>query len=564
MRTCFDIKLLSVFIVLSFLSSCLDNDFLDRYPLDEFSEQTYFKTETDLKLYVNKLYDELPSKWDYSSDNNSDNMVPTSINSFLAGTYVVPASGGGWDDSDWKNIRRTNFFLERYANAETQTKEMYAGEVHFFRALFYWQKVVRFGDVPLVLKDLTDVDTNELFGPRVDHKIVMNQVLKDLDFAVEHLPEKDKAANGRLHKDAALALKSRICLWEGTFRKYHNLGDENIFLQEAVNASLELMNKGRYALYSTGQPNIDYRNLFIQKDLSNNSETILHCAYITNVRTHRYTREASENNTGASKDLLDDYLFIDGKPIGSTSYSYSDDMPELEFANRDPRLAQTIATPGFVWQFTQGSTDQSTIVLPPIGTSKTSTGYWLIKGRSSDYAEYLDVFSDIDSFIFRYAEVLLNYAEAQCELNGKLTQDELDKSINLIRKRVGMPYLTPEPIVDINAKDYGYPISPLLYEIRRERRIELIGEGFRFEDILRWKAGKLIENIKTILGMKLTDDLRNKYTYDISSIKVNSDNYVTVYPSLQNGRTWNDKLYLYPLPIDEINLAGYDQNPGWE
>lgn len=554
-----------IFILLLGVLSCKNDDLLDKFPLDAFSDPTFFKTETDLKLYANSFYDQLPVKWNYSSDENSDNMVPLNINSFLAGTYTVPSTGGGWSASDWAGIRRANYFLLRYERAEIPTgiKNKYAGEVSFFRALFYWQKVATFGEVPLVLKDLTDTSKVELFGPRVGHKTVMDQVLKDLNFAVANMPEKANAEAGRLNKDAALALKSRICLWEGTYRKYHGLGDESTFLQESVNASAELMNSGRYALYNTGHPNKDYRNCFIQLDLSGNKEAIFYRSYVVNVSTHGYTRSATENNTGASKDFMEDYLFTDGKPIGATSFPYNDSTPTDEVANRDPRLAQTIATPGFVWQYDQGSTDSLKVNLPKIGTSSTSTGYWFIKGRSSDHAQFLMVFSDIDAFIFRYAEVLLNYAEAQYELNGTLTQAELDKSINLIRARVGMPSLTTNPVKDPNAKDYGYSVSSLLYEIRRERRIELAGEGFRFDDIIRWKSGKLTNNIKTILGMKLTDSLRSQYSYDVSSVKVDVNKYVIVYPGLPTGRTWNDKLYLYPLPTDQITLCNYTQNQGW-
>lgn len=169
--------------------------------------------------------------------------------------------------------------------------------------------------------------------------------------------------------------------------------------------------------------------------------------------------------------------------------------------------------------------------LPAIGTSRTSTGYWNIKGRSSDLAQFNADKSDLDLFIFRYAEVLLNYAEAKYELTGSLTIAELDKSINLIRDRVGMPHLTTNPDADPNAVNYGYTVAPLLYEIRRERRIELVGEGFRFNDIIRWKAGKLIEGVKTIRGMKLTDELRSQYAdpSSLNNIAVDDDYYILVY-----------------------------------
>ncbi len=548
----------SILVAVTLLTvSC--NDYLDRFPKDSFSEPTFFKTENDLIYYANQFYGSLPVQR-MDNDNNSDNMVPQNINTFLAGTYTVPGSGGGWASSDWANIRSCNYFLEHYSRAETSFKERYAGEVRFFRALFYWYKVVNFGDVPLLLKALDD-NSEELYGPREKREKVMDEVvLEDLKFAVANLPEKNQAAAGRLHKDAARALMSRICLWEGTYRKYRNIEGADTYLDACVKASEELMDAG-YDIYSTGNTDEDYRNLFIQKDLRSNPEAIFYRAYITDKNTHNYTRQASENNTGMSKDFVDSYLFLDdGKPIGLTSHPYDDSTPAKECEGRDPRYTQTIATPGFIMTL-----PDLAVNLPAIGTSRTSTGYWNIKGRSSDLAQFNADKSDLDLFIFRYAEVLLNYAEAKYELTGSLTIAELDKSINLIRDRVGMPHLTTNPDADPNAVNYGYTGAPLLYEIRRERRIELVGEGFRFNDIIRWKAGKLIEGVKTIRGMKLTDELRSQYAdpSSLNNIAVDDDYYIIVYPSIATTRKWNDKSYLYPLPTDEKDRCHYEQNPGW-
>ena len=548
----------SILVAVTLLTvSC--NDYLDRFPKDSFSEPTFFKTENDLIYYANQFYGSLPVQR-MDNDNNSDNMVPQNINTFLAGTYTVPGIGGGWASGDWANIRSCNYFLEHYSRAETSFKERYAGEVRFFRALFYWYKVVNFGDVPLLLKALDD-NSEELYGPREKREKVMDEVvLEDLKFAVANLPEKNQAAAGRLHKDAARALMSRICLWEGTYRKYRNIEGADTYLDACVKASEELMDAG-YDIYSTGNTDEDYRNLFIQKDLRSNPEAIFYRAYITDKNTHNYTRQASENNTGMSKDFVDSYLFLDdGKPIGLTSHPYDDSTPAKECEGRDPRYTQTIATPGFIMTL-----PDLAVNLPAIGTSRTSTGYWNIKGRSSDLAQFNADKSDLDLFIFRYAEVLLNYAEAKYELTGSLTIAELDKSINLIRDRVGMPHLTTNPDADPNAVNYGYTVAPLLYEIRRERRIELVGEGFRFNDIIRWKAGKLIEGVKTIRGMKLTDELRSQYAdpSSLNNIAVDDDYYIIVYPSIATTRKWNDKSYLYPLPTDEKDRCHYEQNPGW-
>lgn len=550
------------------LNSCKDDGFLDRYPKNEFSEVTYFKTENDLKLFVNSFYDNLPFVADYSADNNSDNMLPATSNALLAGTVSIPSAAGGWAADDWLPIRKCNYFLKRYEQVQSLNKERYAAEVRFFRSLFYWQKVKDFGAVPLVLTDLDDTSA-ELYGPRVDRNEVMDQVLVDLAFAVSNLPDKGTEETGRINKDVANALLSRVALWEGTFRKYHGLGDPLPVLQIALKASEALMDGGKYRLYTTGNVTSDYHDLFIQTDLKSNPENIMHWAYIIGTLTQNYSRSANDNNTGVSKDFVDAYLFKDGKPIGLTSYPYDDTEPAKEADNRDPRYKQTVATPGFVYRIGTGSMAPLTYGLPLIGTAQTSSGYWLIKGRSSDPIQEVASQSDIDAFIFRYAEVLLNYAEAKYEINNALSQSDLDKSINLLRDRVGMPHLTTSVVSDPNAIDYGYAVSPMLYEIRRERRIELMGEGFRFNDIKRWKGGKLIEGIKTVRGMKLTADLRKKYTYDVSKIATDDKALLIVNTNYANGRKWDNKYYYNPIPLNQISLTAgkpgaYVQNPGWQ
>ncbi len=543
--------------------SCKRDELLDRSPQDKLTEDVLFKTENDLKLYANQFYTSLPVEFS-DQDSQSDNQVPNSINSFLAGTDQVPGSGGGWSSGDWSNIRACNYFLRKNADPQLgqDIKNKYNAEVRFFRAMFYWDKVVRFGDVPIYETDLTE-NSPELYNPRDPHKKVMDFVLKDLDFAVANLPE--ATAENRVHKYAALALKSRIALWEGTFRKYHSLGDAEVFLQAAADASLQVINSGKYEIYSTGKPDADYNSLFIQEDLSKNKESILSRIYITNISTTNYSRGAGNGN-GYSKSLIESYLCKDGKPISVSPLYAGDDTPENEVKNRDPRYPQTIATPGFVITINEnGSTAK--LERPNIGTSATSTGYQVIKGRSSDVKLQNANQDNIDRFIFRYAEVLLNYAEAKAEL-GQLTQDVLDMSINKLRKRVGMPDMSLASLTaDPNTPFPG--ISLPLQEIRRERRVELAGDGYRFRDLLRWRAGDLINNSKTITGMKLTDAYKSTYPKDangnsqVDNVLRDAQGYVRVYPNI-TARAWDNKMYLYPMPKDQLLLnKNFKQNPGW-
>ncbi|MBC9797425.1 RagB/SusD family nutrient uptake outer membrane protein [Sinomicrobium weinanense] len=544
------------------MTSCMKDDFLERLPESDLSEPTFFKNEADLKLYVNRFYTVLPVAHPANDDNRSDNHVPSNINTFLGGTYVVPVASGG-EDWNWENIRAVNYFLQRYQRAEEsdEIKARYAAEAKFFRALFYWNMVKKYGDIPWLSKDL-DETSEELYDTKLPHKQVMDSVLADLNFSVDHLPLAGGAARGRLHRDAAAALKSRICLWEGTYRKYHGLGDEAGFLREAAEASELVMNSGNYDIYSTGNPEKDYYELFIQEELEGNPETIMAKRYIQDELMHNVTRQLGESGTGFSKSFVRSFLCTDGLPASLSPLYQEDDSIQAEIADRDPRFKQLIATPGFVFQVgTDGTPD--VIGLPRIGTSVTTTGYQIIKGRSPDIAQWNANRSTLDRFIFRYAEVLLNYAEAKAEL-GEADQLVLDNTINKIRQRVDMPPMVMGQLR--KDPESPFPDLPVLIdEIRRERRIELAAEGMRFDDLQRWKAGELINDPESILGMKLHPDVKAQYDPgQISGIVLDENGYIRVYPGV-NHREWDDKMYLYPIPTQELTLnpALEPQNPGW-
>lgn len=537
------------------------NKQLNLYPQDALSEPTFFKNENDLRLYCNQFYNDLPVQNSFWTEENSDNEVPLNRDAFLSGNYVVPVTGGGWD---WGQIRACNYFLQRYqrADADPATLAQYAAEARFFRALYYWQKVKTFGDVPWLSTDLTDTSTTLLYGPRTPHKQVMDSVLADLNFAVANLPDPDQAAPGRLHKYAALALMSRICLWEGTYRKYHALGDADVFLNACVTASEAIMNSGNYEIYTTGHPNSDYYNLFVQEDLSTNKEAILAKVYTQNVLMQNLTRQLGESGTGFSKDFVRSFLCTDGLPTALSSLYKGDDSLDAEAANRDPRFSQLIATRGFILENNADGT-KNIFALPQIGTATAPTGYMIIKGLSPDPAQWNAGQSTLDLFIFRYAEILLNEAEAKAEL-GSCTQEVLDKTINLLRDRVAMPHMELASLVKDPQSDFP-DLPVLLDEIRRERRIELAADGFRFDDLMRWDAGKLIENPETILGMKLLPSVRAEYpASQVSGVQVDANDYIRLYTNI-SSRVWNDKMYLYPIPTQELTLNPnlLPQNPGW-
>ncbi|MCX2475305.1 RagB/SusD family nutrient uptake outer membrane protein [Pedobacter sp. MC2016-05] len=534
-------------------SSCKRDEFLNRIPLSDISPENFFKNENDLQLYCNQYYSSLPVQNLVRADNNSDDKANSSINTLLNGTLNVNSAASLWDFS---LNRRCNFFLANYSKAAIPeaTKNIYVGETLFFRSNDFFNKVKDFGDVPYISKYVTDTTTSVLFGSRMPHKQIMDSVLRDINFAIASLPV--APSNGRIGKYAALALKARICLWEGTWRKYTGAGNEEVYLRQAVTAAEEIMNSGLYRLYSTGNPRTDYYNLFIQEELQNNPEAILPMRYLPTILMNGVSRSIGEASDGYSKDFVRSFLCIDGLPTSLSPLYRGDNSLDDEVQNRDPRFPQQIATRGF--DFLAGDL----ITLPRIGTSVTSTGYQPIKGRSSSLAAWNANQSSLDFFIFRYAEILLIEAEAKAEL-GEATQTVIDNTINKLRARVGMPNLVISALVK-DPKSVFPTLPVLLDEIRRERRIELGSSGLRLDDLRRWRAGTLINNPETILGMKLLPALRAQYpASQVNGIVVNADFYIRVYPNIA-ARTWNDKNYLYPIPQTQLNLnPNLKQNPGW-
>jgi hypothetical protein len=562
---------------LSAFVACKKDSFLNRHPLSDISPETFFTTETDLQLYCNQYYIQLPVQTLLRADDQSDDKANATLNTLLAGTYTIPAlvdtahdligtgayitqggllngSGTNWN---FALIRACNFFLANYnkANLSDSIKNEYVAETLFFRANDFWKKVKAFGDVPYVNRYITDTSASVLYGPRTPHQQVMDSVLKDINFSVANLPVVP-AQTGRINKYVALALKARICLWEGTYRKYWpNAGDPTPYLQGAVDAAEQLMNSGKFALYSTGHPESDYYNLFIQEELNGNPEAILSMRYLPTVLMNGIDRSLGESGDGYSKNFVRNFLCSDGLPTALSPLYKGDDSIDAEIQNRDPRLRQQIATRGF------NLLNGDTISVPRIATTNTSTGYQPIKGRSSSLAAWNANASTYDFFIFRYAETLLIEAEAKAEL-GQCDQSVLDKTINLLRDRVGMPHMEIATLVkDPNSDFPNLPV--LLDEIRRERRVELGSDGFRFDDLHRWHAGTLINNPETILGIKVLPPFAAEYTYDISGVVLDANHYVRVYPSI-TARKWDDKMYLYPIPTQELTLnTNLKQNPGW-
>lgn len=589
------------------LSGCND-EFLERGPLSRINDALFWKTPSDLDIYINNLYSKSGLLPNYNSSfynvigpytddafDGSDILIQVDYNKRMNSENVLPTSGGGWQISDWELLRNINYFMAHYQRVDADFSQVakYVGEALFFKSVFYFNKLKRFGALPWTSK-LLNPDSDELYGGRLPRDIVVDSIMLDLDRAVRYLPAKGNGAwTGRITKETALALQARIALYEGTWEKYHNLkntpfrvrdGDNGRrFLEKAVAAADSLMCMS--SIY--GSPNLDnigqtdgYWNLFNQSDYSASKEVIFWRKYST-ASEQLFNRWISLSYTGAgvgiTKRLVDHYLCTDGKPIytapGIRNPLYQGDDNLLSVVNnRDPRLNQTICVPdGKHYRWKPDIYFERPMITAELGT-RCVTGYQLYKGHSADKAEYDNRKGTNACIYFRYAEVLLIYAEAKAEL-GTITQDDIDKTINALRRRVGMTgMLDMNNIVNdpnwLFSRTGAAAISPLIQEIRRERTVELACEGFRVDDIFRWAAADELITGYRPKGAKLSqwpDIQASPPEYIAEDSKGYMDPYAQFAP-MSNGYQFKaGRDYLYPIPTNELTLnpSLRPQNPGW-
>ncbi|MDW7693151.1 RagB/SusD family nutrient uptake outer membrane protein [Flammeovirgaceae bacterium SG7u.111] len=589
------IKICLILFATFFASSCND-DFLERYPLDEISNESFWNTENDLLVYNNSFYDlarnddnvPIMMGHDDAFDSHrlgiwhlsgfSDDTAPrhsrhNDYQKLRAGKHTVPSGTFVYGYKGWNFLRAINVGMDNYgkANVSDEVRNKYVGEARLFRAWFYHDKVSKFGDVQWVDTELNIDDDEILYGERDDREVVMAKVLEDLNFATTNMPNDwgDGGAPGRLNRWAALLVKSRICLFEGTWRKYHGGNEANMWLEEAAKAAKELMDDGPYSLYITGDPTTDYNAIHRMTDLSGNPEVLYWRRYELGIYTNHVQSYHRQYNGGATKSLVEDYLCTDGQPITLSTLYQGDEEYEKIFENRDPRLRQTVLHPADQAIYKYGNHDFGAYTYPRIqgmpGGSSTYTGYHIIKVYevNAAYATYNT--SSTPAITLRFGEALLNYAEAKAEL-GSITQGDLDISINLLRKRVDMPNMMLNPPMDPRYANDG--VSSLIVEIRRERRIELFMEGFRYDDLRRWKQGKKLE-IKDY-GMRWDEATRNKIdpegTATVQTSIVDGVEYLDIYKGTDYETPEFDesKHYLWPIPISATSQnPNLGQNPGW-
>ena len=591
-----------IIIMATGLTAC---NLLDLEPKSEVSVSDYFKTESDLEMFSNPFYNNLLDKAPF--DDQSDVLVELILDEIMEGgsRRTTPASGGGWT---WTDLRRANTLIEYADNCDDkEAVAHYTAVARFFRAYFYFQKVVRFGDVPWYDVQLYS-DDEALYKPRDSRELVMAKMLEDIDYAIANLPS--AVSTYHVNRWSALALKSRFCLFEGTYRKYHNLTIEGHTYQEyltlAAEAAHEIMTSGPYKLHDTGNPEEDYLTLFSQSEADVDEYILaINFDYAGGARHNAsaYMVNAGQGSPGLTRKFINTYLMKDGSRFTESHPEYATMQFKDETANRDPRLAQSIRTPGYT------RIGQTEVLAPDFSAS--STGYQPVKFVQDPSANSGNndrtSSSDCDLPVFRFAEVLLNYAEAKAEL-GTLTQDDLDISINLLRDRAGItsgldmvsananpdPYLMWKDGVD-NKEQTGYPgvsgdYMGVILEIRRERTIELLMEGFRFYDLCRWKAGACIDEpiygmyfpgpgeydltgdgktdlVLVAKGASKPADQEGVAVYELDNeiyLTGGTSGYVDRHHNVQRNGFNEDRDYLYPIPLDELSLnENLTQNPGW-
>ena len=548
------------------ISSCND-EFLDRMPKDEMTDDNFWQTEEHLVQVANTFTAALQGKyWLNITEIMADSApwaVTTAFRTIGAGNFTTETSqiNSLWVTA-YTGIGRVNYFLNNYNRAETvkeEVRERYAAEAYFYRAYNYWVLTSYFGDVPYITTELS-VESPDVYRGRDPRKTVIENVTKDLEDHYKNLPEYIPAASaefGRVSQCAALALLSRIYLYNGMY-------------EEAADAAERAMANSYHALYSTGNPDEDYVNLFNYTGRASrnasNKETLLAFVYNYDLgeaarQSHNLSRECWVPGDYArfvpTNSMIEAYLTKDGQIWDpSTANSYED-----VFKDRDPRMVQSILAPNTPWEGGKSgdllSTDDKIYTYPLLTNNKTAamtySGYYMRKYVEPSTVKYVG-HDDNDLVMLRYAEVLLNYAEAR-EMLGQLNQADLDKTINLLRDRVGMVHM------ELSNLPAG---SDIRTEIQRERRIELFFEGHRYFDIIRWKQGHILG--EDLLGV-------NKRWLDQSRLAVDLDKDLTwktkdgqQYLLIETGRTFNpDKHYLLPIPFKQMqlnpNLA--PQNPGW-
>ena len=592
-------------------TGCLNDEYLEKLPLDQQTELTAFQTYDNFKTYSWGLYENLGGYAIgalYGPEAESDNMFIGLKNSETQWAWQkvkVPASGGGWDFS---YIRRVNLMLDHIDDAQLSDSEKahWRSVGYFFRSFEYFRLLNKFGDVTWLEHVLT-TESPELFAPRDSRDLVAKNILENLQYAEKNI-KVDGDGTNTINKDVVKALMSRFCLFEGTWRKYHGLNDAEVYLNECLRVSKEL---------TDAHPTVhgNYDEVFNTKDLTGMEGILLFRQYELNLAFQNVSRVlmSSQSRYEMTKEAVDSYLCSDGKPITTSGVFTMEDekSPYTEFRNRDNRLLYTVCPPYRIktpptafshdWEPTGNPADAeyfsvmekisspgfktfpirqnggSVLKFCPhftkhnggFGFQVAEGGYWVYK-HLNHHEIYPVKANSTDAPLFRMGEVMMNYAEAAAEL-GQFNQDVANKTINQLRIRAN---IAPMNVAEIDASfdpRRDQSVDPIMWEIRRERRVELMGDGFRFDDLRRWKKCEYINKQKLGRWYSAKQLVEDGLIKDEAGCKLmfkggGKEGYVEFFKDpVKEGYGWKDHYYLYPLPLNDLALnPNLKQNPGWE
>jgi hypothetical protein len=546
-------------VLLTLAAGC--SKYIDKEPLDQFSDLDYWNSEDNVKAFCWGFYNDIVIGYSKGAgfgrfyfSTFADDQISSSFQNF---DKNAPSGDDNWDFDD---VRKANLVMDRVNSVpmDQTAKNHWNGVAHFFRAWVYFRLVKRFGDVPWYSKVLDISQDSAIYKPRDPRNMVMDSVLADLNFAIANLRSKADADANTINKDVALALKSRVCLYEGTYSEYNEKDNARAatYLEQCKDASTKLMDAG-YSLSDA------YRSVYNSNDVSGNPEIILYKKYVTGTASHSvvgYTNSTTVMS-GLNRSAINSYLCTDGLPIDLSPEYKGDEGIKNVRANRDGRLTATIDT--FLCY-------QGNLVY---GMSST-TGYRIAKFLPDGVVKPGDVlpapYNETDAPIFWIAEIYENYAEASAELDklGKytITQHDLDISVNLLRKRghVDSLELSGHQGTAVNGVVFVDPkkdadVTSLIWEIRRDRRDELMMDGLRFDDLIRWHKLDYMDSQKNpdiFVGAKVPAN---------PDITLNTQGYLLPY-SAGTERTVQPRDYLSPIPTGQISLytnGELKQNMGW-
>lgn len=609
-------KYFIVLVSLLLAATACDKDFLVRENPNAIESQFFFKDETSLQIYSNTMMRSWePEIIDFvNGDRYTDTHGWDGLYNFYTDNYDVDDMTS-WS---WTFLRTVNYYLEHMRDADVSDEllDHYEGVGRFFRALFYVGKLQQIGACPYYDHTIDPTDKEALFKGRDKRSYVAQKILEDFNYAATHCLASDKfmVRSSYVNKYVALAYKARFCLFEGTYRKYHDLdhstgeawtaeekAEATTYLNECVSACEEIMNSGKYALIDNpANRQTQYRDLFTNADGCGNltKEFIWARDYDEGLNVNNtkysindYMINAQHAQYAFNRDFVMTYLMLDGTPFTSkyTGTDYYKATFAEECAGRDYRLAQTMRTPGFT------RANGTVHYAPDLVFSKT--GYqpvkWLYDRNDLDEINSA-TFTDVP--LMRYAEILLDYAEAKAEL-GACNQEVWNKTIKLLRERSGVTSIYPTAADPYMVQYFLNSVTdPVILEVRRERGIELTMENIRQQDIRRWHMGELLIKQKTgmwIPAIETDLDLDGDGTPDnivsavltekpgMKVLTINVDGktqksglnhrlsegdhgYILPYQANREQYSWSEKKYLYPVPSPTVTFnENLDQNKGW-